>query len=396
MALLSLKELKLLWPFYLEAFLSALLFFAPAFYVIYFVQLGFTYWQIGILMAVVPLASLIFEIPTGAVADIYGRKISVILSYTLLGLAFVSCFFLTTYIQFLILFAFIGFAFTFYSGAGEAWVTDYLNKKGKKFLEHYFAKTLSISSLGLIFSGIIGAFLVKYFGLEIIWPSAGISFIIAAVILSFGKEIYNPRKSRIKQSWNLLVKQTKTSIHYSATHPTLTFLLLGSFIFAFALGVSELMTWTPLLLEYGLPDYAFAYLWSASAAVTVIAPLISGRMARRFGKKGFTIISAVLVMLATLAIVGAYSLTALLFLFLVGVFFNYMWYPTERLYFHSLVPSRLRATVGSVEGMLGSIAEILALPLAGYLMTVIGPRATIFVSGLLLIPSIVLYSLMKK
>lgn len=66
------NELKILLPFYLESFLAFIIQFVPAFALIYFISIGMDIVKIGFLMAMVPLASLIFEVPTGAIADIYG------------------------------------------------------------------------------------------------------------------------------------------------------------------------------------------------------------------------------------------------------------------------------------------------------------------------------------
>jgi len=73
----SKSELKILWPFYLESFLGTLLFILIPFEIVYFRSIGLSSTQIGFLIALWPLASLLFEIPTGAVADLYGRKFSV-------------------------------------------------------------------------------------------------------------------------------------------------------------------------------------------------------------------------------------------------------------------------------------------------------------------------------
>ena len=63
-------ELKLLWPFYLDALISPMLFFMPAFVVVYFRDLGLSLFQISILTMMMPLFMFLFEIPTGAIADI--------------------------------------------------------------------------------------------------------------------------------------------------------------------------------------------------------------------------------------------------------------------------------------------------------------------------------------
>src|SRR3989344_1277986 len=78
-------ELKLLWLFYLDALISPMLFFMPAFIIIYFRNLGFSLFQISLLTMMMPLLMLLFEIPTGAIADVYGRKFSVLLGALIQG-----------------------------------------------------------------------------------------------------------------------------------------------------------------------------------------------------------------------------------------------------------------------------------------------------------------------
>ena len=91
------NELKVLWPFYLDSLISPMLFFAPAFFIVYFASLNLTFFQIGILMAVSQIAIVFFEVPTGAVADLYGRKFSVLFGYLLEGLAVLLMFFINTF-----------------------------------------------------------------------------------------------------------------------------------------------------------------------------------------------------------------------------------------------------------------------------------------------------------
>lgn len=103
------EELKTLWPFYLDYLVSPMLHFAPAFMIVFFRDLNFSLFQIGILLAIYPLFALIFELPTGAFADLYGRKASCLLGYFLEGIGFLSIFFLSDYYLILGAFALIGF-----------------------------------------------------------------------------------------------------------------------------------------------------------------------------------------------------------------------------------------------------------------------------------------------
>ena len=187
MKLFQPNELKLLWTFYLDALISPMLYFVPVFFVLYFKELNFTLTQISILMAVAPLFSLIFEVPTGAFADLYGRKASVLLSFFLAAIGYGLLTFFTNFFTLLFIFAFIGFAHTFASGAKEAWVVDLLRKQ-KGLFANYTAKMQAFDAFGLVVSGIVGAIFVKAFGLIILWPITALCFLISLIILFFAPE----------------------------------------------------------------------------------------------------------------------------------------------------------------------------------------------------------------
>jgi len=81
--------------------------FMAAYWTLYFVDLGLNYSSIALVFLMYPISSLIFEIPTGAIADVFGRKISVFLSYLITGLAFVGILLSGSNLPLLMLFYFI-------------------------------------------------------------------------------------------------------------------------------------------------------------------------------------------------------------------------------------------------------------------------------------------------
>src|SRR6056297_881052 len=167
------NELKILWPFYLKSLLQFLMIFT-AFYVIQLQGLGLSLFKIGVLFSVWGISELIFEIPTGAIADIYGRKFSTILGFSSLGAIMVAIYFSHNFYSLLTLFFLMGIAGTFFSGADDAWVVDLLKRKRKKDLvDEYFKKIASFSSFAMLLSGAVGAFFVGKYGLNIIWIVTG-------------------------------------------------------------------------------------------------------------------------------------------------------------------------------------------------------------------------------
>lgn len=381
MKLFQRDELKTLWPFYLEFIVSYLLYFAPAFWIIFFMGLNFSLFQISLIIAAGPLMGFIFEIPTGAIADLYGRKFSVILGYFLEGTIFLTLFFVTDFYFILILFALYGLASTLSSGSKEAWAVDLIKGKKKKFVHNYFIKSKSLTSFALVLSGILGAFLVMQFGLRIIWIAASASLFFSAIVLLFAKEIYIKRKIKISKSLKEAFKQTKTSISYAKKHSVLFYFLLASFFMVFTGAFSESLAWIPFLQNLNFPSYAFGYLWSGIFLVAGIAPLFSKKLLNKSKMKYFifkmSLIASVLLLLVYF--IQSWWL-AILLIIITGFFWNVQG-PISRTYFHKFIPTKLRSTIGSVEAMLLSIAGILALPLGGYLIDLIGARYVIMIAG---------------
>ncbi|MBI2672447.1 MFS transporter [Candidatus Woesearchaeota archaeon] len=388
------EELKILWPFYLDALISPMLFFAPAFFVIYFNNLGFNLFQIGLLLAVAPLFRLIFEVPTGAFADLYGRKLSVLLSTILGGIGFLALYFFTDFISLLIIFAFLGFSETFCSGAKEAWITDLIKNKRKELLHTYFVKYQSIDSIGLVVSGFIGALFVKFYGLSVIWLIGALSFIISTFLLSLGEEYFIKRK--VKSVYFNLKKQTIEAINYTKNHHVLFYFLIISAILLFAESFSSILSWTPFLKNLGFPNYAFGYLWSALSFIGVVAPLIGSKFYKKNKERKFLTNSLIFSIITTLLIIFANNLIFALLIFVSFGFFDFVKRPVERVYFHRFIPSKLRASVGSVESMFLSLIGIIGYPIGGYLIDLIGPKYTIFLSGIIMIPAVLIYMKIRE
>jgi len=389
------NELKKLWPFYLNSLLAPLLFFAPAFIIVFLNDLNLSYLQIGILLAISPLFSLIFEIPTGAIADLYGRKFSVLLGLLIEAFTLLSLFFVREYYLLLILFSLWGFGATLSSGSDEAWVVD-LVKKNKNFVKSFFHKSQSFGAFSLIFSGIIGAFLVQQFGIPSIWIFAFISYILSILILLFAEENYVRKKIKIKASIKELFKQTKKTISYGFRHHVLYYYLIATFLFSAVTLFSMGPTWTPLLLELNFPRPYFGYMWSAISFISMIAPIISSKLLKEGKEKIFIMVSLAISGIIALFILLPQSWFFALLVLLSIQFFFVLRMPASYIYFHKFTPSKLRSTMGSVKSMLSSLAVIIFLPVVGYLIDIIGARYAIFLYAPLTIPVIWIYSKIKE
>jgi MFS family permease len=105
---------------------------APVFFIR---ELDFSPLQLVLAGTALEVAYFVFEIPTGVVADTYGRRLSVILGVLGLGLGFVATGLAGGVGLVLAAAAFMGFAWTFKSGAEDAWITDEVgvDRSGRAF-----------------------------------------------------------------------------------------------------------------------------------------------------------------------------------------------------------------------------------------------------------------------
>ena len=133
-----------------------------AYWTLYLVDLGISFAKIALITAMIPISSFLFEIPTGAIADLYGRKTSVFISYFLSALCFFGILLSKTNIYLLLILYFIlGIAFTFESGALESWFVDSIkHKKQTKHLHRLFGRWGSTSAIGFVVGPLIGGMLV--------------------------------------------------------------------------------------------------------------------------------------------------------------------------------------------------------------------------------------------
>lgn len=384
-------ELKLLWPFYLDAIISPMLFFIPVFLVLYFRDLNFSLFQIGLLVAAAPLTSLLFEIPTGAFADLYGRKKSVILGVFLQAIPIFLLYYFTTFTSVFLLFALMGFGGTFVSGAVEAWVADLVKDKGKHLLKSYFVKVQSLDSFGLVISGFIGAWFVKLFGLSIIWLTAGASLIITVVLLAFARENFTRKKVSYREVLSGVFTQSQKAIRFSKRHKIIYYFFVAGMFLSLAGSFGGSLSWIPFLEERGMPDYAFGFLWSGMAALGIFAPIIANRLYREGRERKFILGTIMVVIIITLLVYFAVNLVVALSILLAIAFFEQFKLPAQRTYFQAHIPSEIRASVGSVEGMIYSFVGIFAPPLAGLTVDVIGAQYTILISGFIMIPAAIAY-----
>lgn len=150
------------YKFCMYGFLKNLRFFEP-FLILFFVEKGLTYLQIGTLYAVREISTNILEIPTGIVADSLGRRRSMIYAFISYILSFLVFFGSGSYMLFILGMILFSFGEAFRTGTHKAMIFEYLKMKGWNDQKvHYYGHTRSWSQIGSAISSLIAASIVFY------------------------------------------------------------------------------------------------------------------------------------------------------------------------------------------------------------------------------------------
>ena len=155
---------RMFYQFSAYGFLKNLRFFDP-FIILIFRSYGLSYLQIGLLYSIRDVATNIMEIPTGLLADSFGRKRAMISAFLSYILSFLMLYFFKSYWVLVLAMVFFAGGEAFRSGTHKALILEYLKIKDISDLKvAYYGLTRSASQMGSALNSLIAAGLVFYTG----------------------------------------------------------------------------------------------------------------------------------------------------------------------------------------------------------------------------------------
>jgi MFS family permease len=335
------------------------------------------------------LGGMLFEIPTGVVADTWGRRASYLLGAatllvsTLLYLAMWQL--RAPFWAWAVASMAIGLGFTFFSGATEAWLVDALAFAGHKGkLDDVLARGQVVSGAAMLGGTMGGGFVAQFTNLGVPYMLRagllGLTLLAAAVWM---KDLgFTPARGRRVGAQVRAV--LRTSLDHGMRQPGVRWVMLAGFCSG-GIGIYGFYAAQPFLLQlYGDPD-AFAV--SGVSAAVIAASQIAAGFAAPYLRRLFTRRTHVLIASALLVVLWLYAMSrastfAGALVVLVGWSFS-MWVtmPLRQMYLNGLIPSAQRATVLSFDNLMTSAGAALAQPVLGRVADARGYPFAYFVSA---------------
>ena len=332
---------------------------------------------------------VIFEIPTGVVADTVGRKVSYLLGTVTLsvttGLYWMLWLWHAPFFWWAVVSVFLGLGFTFFSGAVEAWLVDALTSTGfTGSLEAVFGRGLIVQGIATFVGSVLGGVIAQLTNL-------GVPFLLRAVILVgmfvfaalVMKDLgFTPDHSRrpLAATKNVLAE----SIEHGLKKRPVRYMILSA-PFIGGVGIYAFYAMQPYLLELYGDKTAYAVAGLAAALLSV-AQIVGGLLAHRvralFARRTTTVIGASLVSVCALVVLGFNSAfwIALVFLVVWGFVFAVAG-PVRQAYLNDMIPSKQRATVLSFDSLFGSLGGVVIQPALGRSADIWGYGTSLVIGG---------------
>jgi len=148
--------------FSLYGLLKNLRFFEP-FLIIFFLQQSLNLFYIGILFSIREIIIYIFEIPSGVIADRYGKKTELVYCFMFYIASFILFFYATSFVGFVFAMALFALGEAFRSGTHKAMIMTYMDRHGlKESKTRIYGLTRSYSLIGSMIASLVSIGLVLW------------------------------------------------------------------------------------------------------------------------------------------------------------------------------------------------------------------------------------------
>ncbi len=353
-----------IWKFYLFDIFAAMLFAVPVI-VLFWQNNGLSLTQIMILQSLFAIMMVVLEIPTGYLADIYGRKNILFLS----GIAFliaVSVYSIGfNFMAFLVAELFFAVALSLYSGTGSAFVYDTLTDlKREKDYNKIWGNAKYYGLLAIAFSNVIGGFVGKINLRWTFYLSIPIFFLLIPVTLS----LHEPKRHKLIIEKSYLHKLSEIFKFSLFENIKLRWLIVFSAVI-YSLNTAGLWLYQPYFKITGIDIAYFGIIFASFQIVAAISSKYAYKIEKKFGAR------LSLIALVPIIFVGYLLMSKIVFLFSFVFIFLFQFVrgfsePVLSDYVNKLTTSDIRATVLSVNSLVQRLLYSLLIPFIGWIADV--------------------------
>ncbi len=333
---------------------------------LFLLDAGLSFFEVFVANAAFSAGMVLFEVPTGVVADTLGRRISFLLSVSVLATTTLLYVALAEVDAGVVAFSLVsvgmGLGFTFYSGAMEAWLVDALAVTGYRgVLDRVFARGQQVTGAAMLV-GTIGGGLLGQIDLSLPYL---VRAVLLAVVFTVAYVVmhdlgFTPRRVAASALPGEVARNARAGVEFGWGQRSLRLLMLAGLV-QVGFVMWAFYAAQPYLLDLLSSDAIWiAGLVAAGVAASTMAGNQVVAFASRYcGRRTTLLLGAAALQTAAavaLGLAGSFWI-ALPALLLVTASLG-VTSPVRSAYLHQVVPSEQRATVVSFDSMVSNVGGI--------------------------------------
>jgi MFS family permease len=365
-----------IYKYYLYSAISSFLFFLPIVYV-FFQENGLSLTQIFIIEAIFSVGLVLFEVPTGAFADYFGKKASLVIGSFIWIISCVLFSFGSGFYMFTFAYLIWALGAAFLSGADTALFYDILHKDNQK--EHFKKYQGNAKFIGLVAistASILGGYIAS-FSMRYTFIASAIAFFVMFIILISIKHKEDEKEEQ--ETYTQIIKNSFSIIRKSS-------ILIWLFFYSALFMVVFKLTQPSTQIYMNLANLDIKYFGFASAFFFIIAAIASkltDRFEKKFQKYSYLILSILMILSTFLVSQFVFKLGFLIF----GILF-FATSINSIIVQHEVLensPKSKHSTILSFNNLFDRLMFVIISPLWGFGMDKLGLTNTFFYASLITI-----------
>lgn len=392
------KVRSIVWQYYLFSgcFTTALSFIFST-YSVFLTAKGFDLLQMNLVNCFFVVGVFCMEIPTGAYADVLGRRNSFIAACFVLA-ASMGIYYMADSFWMCVLAELIGAAGSaFCSGSLEAWVVDSVKHAGMRGQLHsIFRREQYVVRTGGIVGSLLGGYIAQGdLALPWLYASVGL-FALGIVALCIMREEYFERKPFIF-SLSALRTIIVESIRYGVRRKSVLYVVIFGSLVTMCVQPLNMQWQLRLVQDFSFDTMGLSWGYVGISIFVMLGSFLSRKFIERVGNEKRALILSQAITTAGV-LVAAYMVGAWIVLpaFLVHEIGRGMMVPLKRAYMNKRIPSKQRATILSFDSMVNNAGAFIGLVVGGWLAKHYSISTAWIVSGLALAITIPVFLKLKN
>ena len=345
------------------------------------------------------VACFIFEIPTGIVADVYSRKLSIVIGGVLTGVGFILEGSISSFIFVLVAQIVWGLGSTFISGSLEAWIAE---EEKDKDLDKIYIKGAQAGQIGSVI-GIVLSTVIANFSVRLPIIVSGVLFIILALFLwlYMPENNFKPSAPGDLNTFKKMVYTFKSGLKFVKSKSIIMILLAVTLFYGLSSEGYDRLSNAHFLQDTTLPKLGnlSSVTWFGIFGILgmILSFIVMHFMAKNLKnednrKNGKLLLCINILYISSMLIFAlTRNFSLMLIAYLATNTFRIINKPIFSAWLNGHIDDNSRATVLSINGQMNSLGQILGGPIIGIIATNISVSIGIVCNSLLVAPVLVLY-----